>query len=140
MPQKRLFNEPGPTPDVKLPDQGVSNLGDDFLRAVAVALGIEEQKPGDGAGALGGMAGLLGGLGLGKLRSMNKGDKILRRTVPSWAPEARIQTELEAFKKRPVPGSMAEFQPMPQEGTLADLPQEEIDKAIELTRRKPPKK
>jgi hypothetical protein len=134
MPQLKLFAQPPGIPDQKLPTDGPKSVGDDVLRAIAVMLGIEGQKPGDLAGALG----ALGGMGLPML-GMNKGDKILRRAVPQWTKEGQIQSEIEAFKSRPIPGSMAEFSPKPQGNPLSDLPPEEITKAIELTKRKPKK-
>lgn len=58
MPQDKLeqlmLNRPVQvTGEVQYPKQGVSNLGDDILRGIAVGTGIEEQQPGDPAGAIG---------------------------------------------------------------------------------------
>lgn len=65
--QTLMLNRPNAiTGEVKYPEKGVSNLGDDFLRALAVGTGVEEQAPGDAAGALG----ALGGMGLSGLKAL----------------------------------------------------------------------
>lgn len=72
MPQRRsLFSKPDKAPDVSLPESGEDNIIDQAMRALMVAMGIEEQAPGDLPGAMGGMmgAGAMGAMrgSLGKM-------------------------------------------------------------------------
>lgn len=136
MPQRRLIQEPVKvTGDVQYPKTGVTNLGDKLIHGATVASGLEPQEPGDLASLIGALVGM--GLPLGAA-AMNRGDRILRRAVPQWSKDGQVMREIEAYKQRPVPGSMAEFQPKPEGNSMSDLPPEEINKAIDLTR--PPKR
>ncbi len=111
--------------DVKYPTTGVSNIGDDILRGIAVGTGIEEQRPGDPAGAIGAMTGLLPIMGLGKLA------KFFPRKPKAGLPSNIGDALLRQHVLPP------EFHAMPNENPLADLPREEIEKAIDLARPRP---
>lgn len=127
MPQRRNLIQRPPSSEGQLPTSGgVSNVGDDILRAIAVAFGIEGQAPGDAAGAIGASAGLLP---MGKLLKF-LGAKGPKPGMPPTNIGDKLLREHEVMLPH-------EFHQMPEAGTLNDLPREEIDKMLELTRRKP---
>lgn len=115
-----MLNRPAKfTGEVQYPKTGITGIGDDALRSIVVALGLEEQQPGDGAGAIGSAAGLFGVGGLGKLLKF----------FPN-----KIKADIPAKSDIKLP---PEFTPMPDTGTMNDLARGEIDKIVDLSKPRP---
>lgn len=115
MPQRRSLIEAPPKSDGTLPTEGgVSNLGDDIMRSLAVLFGIEEQKPGDAAGAVGALGSLLP---LGKLLKFPP-------KFPNPEMSAKFSNEFKLMEKVP---------------TQEPLDHEEIRKMLDLLDGKPKK-
>lgn len=112
-----LHRQPTVTGEVQYPKPGDPGVQDDrVMRGLMVGLGLEQQAPGDAAGAIGAMAGMALPAGLGKLLK--------------FAPKAgAVKTGVGALEHPPMPH---EFHPAPQTNELANISRDEIDKLIHL--------
>lgn len=125
MPQnlEQLLLQKHQAPNVQLPAQGKQTWLDPILQGVDTALGLERQQPGNLAGAIGAAAGTL----------FPSVAKILQ--FKQRVPNPESLEELTQFVKQSP--RMREFQPMPEAGTFNEVPPEEINKVIDLSKPRP---
>lgn len=117
-----LLNRPTSS-NTALPTQGPTTWLDPVLQGVDTALGLEKQRPGSMAGAIGAATGAL----------FPSIAKVLQFRKPVQAAQ-NLDELAQAVKASP---RMAEFQPMPDAGTLNELSPEEMNKVIDLSKPRP---
>jgi hypothetical protein len=121
--QNLLLQRQAPSNGTPIPTgEGTDPFMNKVLRAVTTGIGLESQKPGDTAGAI--------GAGIGALApTLSKVFSMFGRTAP------KLPANMSAIKDAvSVSPRMREFQPMPEAGSLNDLSREELNKAIDLTK------